>query len=101
METKNKIQEYFYTLKVSGLRFWVWFVPFWLIIPIMRQFTGYWFKYENGNRLNGIRLGNSGIFLIFSQEVQDKIRENINRNRKAEKEWEKENLKKKLEELEE
>ncbi len=86
-----KIKEYFYTLKVSYLRWFVWFIPFWLIIPVMQQF-GSQEKFKD-KYVNAVRLGNSGLFLIFSKDIQDKIRENCKKHRDSEEEQRKQDIK--------
>ncbi|HEC66719.1 MAG TPA: hypothetical protein ENI23_15695 [bacterium] len=91
------IQEYFYTLKVCGLRWFIWFVPIWFIIPLMQQFGGHE-KFKD-KYVNAVRLGNSGLFLIFSQEIQNKIRENTEKNRKSNEEEEKEEIIRKYKDL--
>ncbi len=92
-----KIKEFFYTLKVCGLRWFVWFLPFPLIIVLMQGFGSQ--EKLNGKYVNAVRLGNSGLWLIYSQKIQNAIRENVRKNNEFDSKFRKEELEKELAEL--
>lgn len=68
-----KLKEFIYTLKVCGIRWFAWLMPLPIIIVFMQQFGSQ--EKFNDKYVNAVRLGNSGLFFIYSQEIQDKIRD--------------------------
>ena len=86
-----KIKDYFYTLKVCGLRWFIWFLPFWAVIPLLNQFGSS--EKFNDKSVIASRLGNSGLFLIFSEEIQEKIRENVRKSRELDEHHRKQKIK--------
>ena len=91
-----KFQEFIYTLKVCGIRWFVWILPFPLIIALMQGFGSQ--RKFNDNYVNAVRLGNSGLWLIYSQKIQDEIRKNREKSKRLEKEINREEIKRKYEE---
>lgn len=80
-----------YTLKVCGLRWFTLFLPIFIIIGLMQEFGSQ--EKFNDKFVNAVRLGNSGVFIIYSEEIEEKIRVNMKKNKKLEESWEMEKLK--------
>ena len=72
-------KDFCYTLKVCGLRWFTWILPTFLIIALVQGFGSQ--EKFNGKFVNAVRLGNSGVFIVYSKEIEEKIRENIERNK--------------------
>lgn len=51
----------------------------------------------NDKYVNAVRLGNSGLWLIYSQQIQNTIRKNCEKSRKLDEEYKREKLKKEYE----
>jgi len=86
-----KFKEFIYTLKVCSIRWFAWFLPFPLIIVLMQGFGSQ--EKFNDKYVNAVRLGNSGLWLIYSQEIQNAIRKNCEKNRKFDEDYERNKLK--------
>lgn len=79
------LKEYFIVMKHSGLSWLGHLLPFGVVVALNMNFTTHSVKF-NEEYCQAQRFGNSGLFLVFSKEVQNKLYE----NRKKEDQWRRE-----------
>ena len=82
----NKIKMFFQTLRFCGIRWWAMSLPAWFFVGFEMQFNSSICQF-NGKNCHAIRVGNSGLFLVYSEEIQKKIIENIKKHREADEEY--------------
>ena len=85
-----KFKEFVYTLKVCNIRWFAWFLPLPLIVILMQGF-GSQAKF-NDKYVNAVRLGNSGLWFIYSQQIQDGLKRKCDENRRLEEGYRREKL---------
>lgn len=74
-------REYLIVMKHSGLSWLGHLMPFGLIVALNMGFTSHQVKFQD-EMCQCQRFGNSGLFLVFSKDVQEKLYESREKSRK-------------------
>jgi len=69
-----KWKEYFIVMKNAGLSWLGHLMPFAVVVAFKLQFTKAHSTFNN-KPCQYSRFGNSGLFLVFSEEIQEKLKE--------------------------
>ena len=85
-------------MRHSGLSFLGHLLPFGLIVALQMSFCSNEVDFI-GEKCQANRFGNSGLFLVFSKEVQEKLQESRRQSREWSKQHDEEEEREKLKEL--